>query len=81
MPGAVYKTGTPGCHVLKISEEDLGNFRFVAEICAENLYWIFSRNVKIFGKCSSAIINLGPSLRFAVEIVPLVGCRQHVEVV
>jgi hypothetical protein len=36
MPGAVYKAGTPGCNVLKTSEEDRGNFRFVAEICTEN---------------------------------------------
>jgi hypothetical protein len=53
----------------------------VAEIYTENLYWTFSRNVKIFGKCSSAIINFGPSLWFAVEIVLVVGCRQQVEVV
>jgi hypothetical protein len=79
MPGAVYKTGTPSCHVLKTSEEDRGNFRFVAEIYTENLYWIFSRNVKVFGKCSSVIINLGPSLWFAVEIVPVFGCRHQVE--
>jgi len=45
MPGAVYKTGTPGCLVLKTSEGDRGNFRFVAGIYTENLYWIFSRNV------------------------------------
>lgn len=56
IPGAVYKAGAPGCHVLKTSEEDRGNFRFVAEIYTENLYLIFSRNVKIFGKCSSVII-------------------------
>ena len=81
MPGAVYKTGTPGCRVLKTSEEDRGNFRFVEEICTENLYCKVGRNVKIFGKCSSVIINLGPSLWFAVEIVPVFGCRHHVEVV
>jgi len=79
MTGAVYKTETPSYHVLKTSEEDRGNFRFVAEIYTENLYWIFSRNVKIFGKCSSLIINLGPSLWFAVEIFPVVGCRHQVE--
>ena len=81
MPGAVYKTGTPGCLVLKTSEGDRGNFRFVAGIYTENLYWIFSRNVQIFCKCSSVIINLGPSLWFAVEIVPVIGCRHQVEVV
>jgi hypothetical protein len=45
MPGAVYKTGTPGCHVLKTSEGDRGNFSFVAGIYTENFYWIFCRNV------------------------------------
>lgn len=81
MTGAVYNTGSPGCRVLKTSEEDRDNFRFEAEIYTEHLYWIFSRNVKIFGKCSSVIINLGPSVWFAVEIVPVVGCRHQVEVV
>lgn len=51
------------------------------EIYIENLYWKLIRNVKIFGKCSPVIINLGPSLWFAVEIVPVFGCRHHVEVV
>jgi len=81
MPRAVYKTGAPGFHILKTSEEHRDNFRFVAEIYTENLYWTFSRNVKIFGKCSTVIINLGPSLWYAVEIVLVVGCRHQVEVV
>jgi hypothetical protein len=81
MPGAVYKTGRPGYHVLKNSEEHRDNFRFVAEIYTENLYWIFSKNVKIFGKWSSVIIKLGLSLWFAVEIALVVGCGHQVEVV